>query len=100
MPTELHDTETTGPAREKYWSELTDSAKIERMREIVKTQKRKMDELRTSIDALLKHGHNNQTGKMTLPFPEYIGDPYSEWVPRTTVVAAAREAISKDDVYF
>lgn len=105
MPTEVpedrdQNVEACKPMRDKYWSELDDSGKIERMRSVIKDQKREIQRLLASVDALLKHRHDAQTGKMTLPFPEYIGDPFSEWIPRRAVVEAATQAIKKDDVYF
>ena len=55
LPSELHS--DLSASREKYWSELTDQEKIERMRKIVKQGQREQQELRNFIEALLGHAH-------------------------------------------
>ena len=47
------------PCREKYWIELSDSEKIERMREIVKSQKRIIERMDVCLAKLEKHYHQN-----------------------------------------
>lgn len=44
--------------REKYWNELLDREKIERMREVVLQQGRELALLRAAADLLIKHTHD------------------------------------------
>lgn len=44
--------------REKYWNELLDSEKIERMRGIVLQQGRELALLRKAVDMLVTHTHD------------------------------------------
>ncbi len=46
-----------GCSREKYWSELSDGKKIERMREQVKSLQGEIKQLRKSVFRLLIHKH-------------------------------------------
>jgi hypothetical protein len=46
------------PVREKYWSELKSSEKIERMRTVVKHLQSALDEVRSQIRPLQKHIHD------------------------------------------
>lgn len=43
--------------REKYWDELDDKGKIERMRDIVKDMKRDLEVIKTSVQYLNEHQH-------------------------------------------
>lgn len=46
-------------SRKKYWSELTDSERIERMRKIIKGQDTTISRLQKEIVRLLSHKHLN-----------------------------------------
>jgi hypothetical protein len=52
--------------REKYWDELDDKDKIERMRRIVKAQSREVQELQDTIRKLRNHLHYTGTGKIVV----------------------------------
>jgi len=52
--------------REKYWSELTDSEKIERMRDEVKRWQYKCAEMQNVVDKLHSHQHA-PNGEIVVP---------------------------------
>ena len=54
-------------SREKYWSELNQDEKIERMRRIVKNQGREVEELKEKVRKLRKHSHMNN-GEIVVKF--------------------------------
>jgi len=64
--------------REKYWDELDDSGKIERLRGIVKEQQRFIEKMVKYFDKLIDHDHLN--GKMIArirhPNEESYGSPH------------------------
>ena len=51
--------------RNKYWDELTDQEKIDRMRSEVKGMQSRLDSALKSVEALLRHDHNN--GQLIVP---------------------------------
>ena len=52
--------------REKYWGELDDQGKIERLRQEVKHLKSQNRELMAGMEQLLKHTHDH-SGKPVIP---------------------------------
>ena len=74
--------------REKYWSEINEIEKIERMRREVKRHFRQLNELREQIRKLKRHRHNQPDGEIFIPmnYGEYDEIP--------------RPERSGDDVYF
>ena len=63
--------------REKYWVELTDSEKIERMRGEVKNWQRKCDRLERALSGFIQHQHGPD-GKVLVPFYGEILGPQRE----------------------
>jgi hypothetical protein len=64
-------TEQVGLKRMKYWSELGDSEKIERMRETVHKLLARNDELEKKVRKLEEHSH--QDGKIVVPLTNPFG---------------------------
>lgn len=58
------------PCREKYWDELTDTQKIERMRSIVKSMQYQLQTAVATIDKLTNHQHNMQNGEIVVPLKD------------------------------
>lgn len=74
--------------REKYWSELTEAEKVERMRSEVKRMSYAVMRLNRAVDNLLNHTH---VGEMVyMPLRERYGD----------VEAESPSIRNKDEVYF
>jgi len=61
----MGDKEEALHGREKYWSELDDSEKIDRMREIVKQKERAISSIREQLWDLKSHLHVE--GKIVVP---------------------------------
>ena len=61
-------TEEMKPMREKYWAELSDSEKIERMRYVVKSIKKRTERLSTDTHKLKCHLHLD--GNLVVPFED------------------------------
>jgi hypothetical protein len=53
------DCDAAKPCREKYWEELTDSEKIERMRGVIKSYRDEVSRMQSVIRKLTRHKHNN-----------------------------------------
>ena len=47
------------PSREKYWNELDDAGKIERLRNIIKNQETAISKIADVLDRLISHEHLN-----------------------------------------
>jgi len=62
------------PQREKYWEELNDKEKTERMHLVVKQLMRQVEELIDTNRKLMNHIHTPD-GKMAVPFGNYGGNP-------------------------
>ena len=78
-------------SREKWWSELTDGEKIERMRSIIVQQKNAIENLAADNRRLKKHSHNTYTGDIVISISH--SDMYESERPRR------RQGENKDDVY-
>jgi len=61
-------------SREKYWDELDDSGKIERMRSIVKAQDRVIARMADYLDLLVEHQHHE--GKLVTPMKHPNAESY------------------------
>ena len=48
-----------GPVREKYWKELTDQEKIERLRFTIKQQQGFINDMARHLEQLVNHDHLN-----------------------------------------
>lgn len=74
--------------REKYWSELDEGEKAERMRQVIHGLQRTVRHLEDSVRTLLNHKHSAVDGSIVVPLaPRHMG--FGE-MPSTT----------DDDVYF
>lgn len=63
MPDTISNSEiykTLGASREKYWKELTDSEKIDRMRIVVKRLQESLIYISNQIDDFPNHIHNSK----------------------------------------
>ena len=76
-------------SREKYWSELSDSEKAERMRGQVKNLLRTIREIESSIRNFSEHNHLNN--EIVMPIRSRHGYGEAEQM---------RRGPGKDDVYF
>ena len=59
-------------AREKYWSELDDTGKCERLRQQVKNQQQAIDLLHESVSKLIVHLHRKT--QIVIPIDAPFGD--------------------------
>jgi len=75
--------------RQRYWSELTDSEKIERMRQHVKILENQIGGIHAVHQGLLRHQHNI-SGQMVTLFEPHRG----------TVGEALGRRENPDEVYF
>ena len=64
--------------REKYWAELNDSEKIERLREVIKSQDNILIKISGYLDQLIEHEHlnGNIVKKISHPNAESYGSIY------------------------
>ncbi|MDP2630069.1 MAG: hypothetical protein Q8P56_01550 [Candidatus Uhrbacteria bacterium] len=69
-------------SRELDWEELSDIQKIERMHGIVKTQKRRVENLKLEVEKLTEHSHG-PVGEILLPFSSRRGPSESEHAIRS-----------------
>ena len=76
------------PCREKYWSEINDEEKVERLRKEVKLLRRQAQEFKTTLLKLREHGHD-MTGKPTIPLISQGGHGF-----------IGQQVPDGDDVYF
>lgn len=90
-------------AREKYWSELREHERTERLRRIVKAQGELIDTLQTLVHRLLNHEHG-LNGRIVQDFDPY---PPPRFADAPIVIGQAhpggapeRPARNPDDVYF
>ena len=58
-------------SREKYWEELDDSGKIERLREVIKQQSRSLENATKIVEKLRNHSHSESGRIMVFAFREY-----------------------------
>lgn len=74
------------PQREKYWSELDDAGRTERLRIVVRQIMRQMDSSKASIrrlkDAIEVHEHSVYSGKPVLHVETYDRSQCDEARPR------------------
>lgn len=89
MPTD----EQCKPMRQKYWSELDDHGRIERMRQEIRHLKSQNKQIIESMRQLLIHVHNKD-GKPLLPIEPAFGSQLHGYF------TGSGEAASNDDVYF
>jgi len=61
--------ETSGIGRQKFWDELSDSEKIERTREQVKSYQGMQDMLNSRLALLENHTHSSN-GEITISYKE------------------------------
>ena len=78
--------------RQKYWSELKEHERIDRLREVVKRYENRLEELENCIRALVQHTHN-PGGNMVSPFQIYPPPQFAEAYPKDT-------SRGPDDIYF
>jgi hypothetical protein len=78
-----------GAQREKYWSELEDAEKIERMREEVKKLERVAMSLSNKISKWQRHSH--QDNKIVIPLEQ-------DYPPGG--ITTSRKPLDPDKVYF
>jgi len=52
------DENMSGPCRDKHWSELTDSEKLERLRKVIKQREWVIESLQKQVEDLLRHSHD------------------------------------------
>ena len=78
------------PCREKYWSEIDEAEKCERMRYRVKQLERSLGSLRSQMSQVLKHQHGD-FGILLIPIASCGGEPESSYY---------RGQKADDDVYF
>lgn len=78
--------------REKWWSELNDGEKIERMREIIKSLRSNIHYLSRKMDELFEHAHLD--GKLIIPLSWYSGRE------EVLGVEGPKGEQEKDNVYF
>jgi len=57
-------------SREKYWDELDDSEKIERMRDEVKKLRRSLASTNRRLSSLMRHSHDT-SGGIVVPIETY-----------------------------
>ena len=57
-----------GPCREKYWDEMTDAQKIQKLREVVIWMGRDLQDARETIATMSRHQHA-QDGTLLAPIP-------------------------------
>ncbi len=60
------DAKSPCEGREKYWSELDDKEKIERLRQIVKQHQNELRRLSASVEVLMNHEHG-KSGQILSP---------------------------------
>jgi len=81
---------TLQPTEEKYWNELKDSEKIERMRLVVKELNREIKEVKAGIRELYRHNHNKDGEPVIVKRLGYDLEERRSY----------KEEDSKTDVYF
>lgn len=87
-----------GAMREKYWSELTDSEKIERTRSQVKTLQWKVEDLENAMYILRKTfiEHSHLEGKVV----KNVHEIESHFSPRGASLGRIGDGKGADEVYF
>lgn len=87
------DQEKSKPMRQKHWSEIDDTRRIERMRDEVRHLKSQNKQLIDSVRVLLNHVHNGD-GTPLVPIEPAFGSQIIGYS------SGSGEAANKDDVYF
>ena len=64
------------PSRQKYWDELDDPGKIERLRQIIKQQESVIDKMAGFLDQLISHEHLN--GRIVHPIEHPNQETYGK----------------------
>jgi len=64
------------PKREKYWDELDDAGKIERLRQIIKGQENVISKMAAFLDQLISHEHLN--GRIVCPIEHPNQESYGK----------------------
>ena len=85
--------EQNKPMRQKHWSEIDDTRRIERMRQEVKHLKSQNNELIESVRQLLNHTHD-QKGVPVIPINPAFGSQLHGYY------AGSGGAANSGDVYF
>ena len=83
--------------RQRYWSELKEHERIDRLREVVKHLENRLEQAEAYIRALVEHRHDDG-GHMVGPF-----DPSRHMPSNHYAQALRKEAESRgkqDDIYF
>lgn len=68
------------PQREKYWSELTETERVERLRQVIKTMQYTIEYVQSENIKLRNHFYkhfHNADGKLMGPINEYDGSTLS-----------------------
>ncbi len=86
----MSDSDECKTSREKYWSELDEKGKIERMREELKRCVRRCDELEADVLQLKRHKHTADGAVVVSAFDAYATTGF----PRSPRPSAG------DDIYF
>ena len=60
--------------REKYWSELSDPEKIERLRDVIKNLERAIEKMASYLDKLV--GHQHLDGRLYKPIEHPNAESY------------------------
>jgi len=63
----------SGSQREQLWKEITQEKKIERMRDIIKSIQRDIDQISRSVGHLSKHDHKD--GEIVIPVKNIYNSP-------------------------
>lgn len=93
-------------SREKYWSELNDSEKVERMRQIIK-QKKYMEEKVHQLESMVLslrnelREHNHCGDKVVIPMTPFLQGGYSTGLGGATIgTALTKHKENPNEVYF
>jgi len=86
----------TLPSREKYWSEIDDKEKMERMRHIVQGLLERAESNERIIDRLRRHKHNKEE-KVVTEEPMEFGNHGLEIISPKSYRTFGKD---KDEVYF